>query len=126
MALELTGKIIKLMNPVNGEGKNGPWKKQEFVIEFNEGQYPRKVCLSAWGDKIEALNRYKEGDNITVGFNVESREYNERWYTDLRAWRIGSAQNTPQSNDPYTQQPQSNNYNAEPLPASSTDDDLPF
>lgn len=130
MALELTGKIIKVLAPVTGEGKNGPWKKQEFVIEFSEGQYAKKVCLAAWGERVDNLNRYKIGDTITASISLESREYNERWFTEARAWKItGGEGNSSTSNDTYTQQPAAAQptFNAEPLPqASSADDDLPF
>ena len=87
MSLDLKGQLIKKMPLVNGEGRNGKWEKQEFVIE-TEDQFPKKVCISLWGDKIKSLEDVSEGDKITVSVNIESREYNERWYTDVRAWRI--------------------------------------
>lgn len=55
-----------------------------------EGQYPKKVCISAWGDKInESL--LKPGIMLTISFDVESREYNGRWYTDVKAWKMEAA-----------------------------------
>ena len=87
MALEITGKLYKVLAEQTGSGKNGNWVKQEFVIETTE-QYPKKICCSAWGDKVAALKGLQPGDMIKVSFNVESREYNERWYTDIRAWKI--------------------------------------
>ena len=89
MALEISGRLLKLLPEQRGNGKNGEWVKQDFVIETTE-QYPKKVCLSAWGDKVADLHRVNVGDMLTVSFNVESREYNERWYTDIRAWRISA------------------------------------
>lgn len=100
MALEITGKLYKVMSEQTGAGKNGSWVKQEFVIETME-QYPKKVCCSAWGDKVAALKGLQPGDQIKVSFNIESREYNERWYTDVRAWKIetqaGGSDTTPSS-----------------------------
>lgn len=90
MALEISGRLPKVLPEQRGSGRNGEWVKQDFVIETTE-QYPKKVCLSAWGDKVADLSRTNVGDMLTVSFNVESREYNERWYTDIRAWRITSA-----------------------------------
>jgi hypothetical protein len=87
MALDITGKIVKVMPEQSGAGKKGTWVKQEFVIETAE-QYPKKICCSAWGDKVETLRSFSEGDVVKVSFNLESREYNERWYTDVRAWKI--------------------------------------
>jgi len=83
--MEISGKIIELLEPVTGEGRNGPWKKQEFIIETQE-EYPRKVCIAVWGDKIN-LSGFDINDQIKVSINIESREYNGRWYTDVKAWR---------------------------------------
>lgn len=84
--MEITGKIIKILPLQTGEGKNGTWKKQEFVIETS-AQIARKVCFSLWGDKIEQFN-LQEGEDAEVSFDLESREYNNRWYTEAKAWKI--------------------------------------
>jgi hypothetical protein len=88
MALELIGKLIKVLPEVTGQGKNGPWTKQDFVIETMDSQYPKKVCMTAWGDKTGDLKQFADGDTLKATFSAESREYNERWYTELRAFRI--------------------------------------
>jgi len=59
MALELSGKIIQLLAEQTGTGKNGQWLRQDFIIETQE-QYPRKVCFSAWGDKVSLLKTLKD------------------------------------------------------------------
>jgi hypothetical protein len=87
MALELSGKVIQILAAQTGTGKNGQWSKQDFIIETEE-QYPRKVCFSAWGEKVSLISDLKAGIAVKVSFNVESREFNGRWYTDLRIWRI--------------------------------------
>ncbi|GAA4409573.1 DUF3127 domain-containing protein [Nibrella viscosa] len=87
MALELTGKLVKVLPEVTGQGKNGAWNKQDFVIETID-QFPKKVCMTAWGDKTNDLQQYSPGDTLKVTVNIESREYNDRWYTDVKAWRI--------------------------------------
>lgn len=84
--MELSGKVISLLPLQKGQGKSGEWKKQEFIVETTD-QYPKKVCISAWGDKIDQFG-LAEGENVTVSVNLESREYNGRWYTDVRAWKV--------------------------------------
>jgi hypothetical protein len=88
MALEITGKVAQILPLETGEGKNGQWKKQFFILDFMEGNYPKKVSISVWGDKTDSLRNILPGANVKVSFNVESREYNGRWYTDVKAWRI--------------------------------------
>jgi len=87
MALELTGKLIQVMPEQSGTGKVGPWTKQEFVIETLD-QYPKKVCFNFWNEKAGVLKTLQEGDTVKVSFNVESRDYNGKWYTDLKAWKL--------------------------------------
>jgi hypothetical protein len=92
MALEITGTLVKTLPEVGGQSQKGPWSKQEFIIETLDASYPKKVCLTAWGDKVGDLKAFAEGEIIKATFSAESREYNERWYTELRAFRIeGSA-----------------------------------
>jgi len=86
MAMELKGKVVQILQPQTGMGKKGPWKKQEFIVE-TQSQYPKKVCLSAWGDKIDQYN-LSVGDMVNVAVDLESREYNGRWYTEARAWKV--------------------------------------
>ncbi|MBM3935653.1 MAG: DUF3127 domain-containing protein [Sphingomonadales bacterium] len=89
--MEITGQIIQLLPEVTGTGRSGnSWRKQEFILE-TRGQYPRKVCMSLWGDKIDQFS-LQSGAEITASVEVESREYNGRWYTDIRAWKIAAAQ----------------------------------
>jgi hypothetical protein len=120
MALEISGKLLQILPEQSGTGKNGAWIKQDFIIETQE-QYPRKVCFSAWGDKASALKSLKPGTVLNVAFNAESREFNGKWYTDLRAWKID--QSTPQSASPI----QENFDVLEPLsPVDGEPNDLPF
>ncbi len=84
--MEIEGKLFKILEPITGEGRNGTWKKQSFVIEV-QSDFPKKVCFTVWGDKI-ALNSFTESDTVKVFFDAESREYNNNWYTDLKCWKI--------------------------------------
>ncbi|MCX6215995.1 DUF3127 domain-containing protein [Spirosoma sp.] len=111
MALELVGKLIKVLPEVSGQSQKGPWSKQEFVIETLDASYPKKVCLTAWGDKVADLKQYANGDTLKATFSAESREYNERWYTELRAFRIelaeGDGGSAPAPRSAPAQQPRS-------------------
>ena len=119
--MEINGKIIELLPEKSGESAKGPWRKQEYILE-TEGQYPKKVCFMAWGDKIGEF-AIKEGANLVVSIDLESREYNGRWYTDVKAWKVtqagAAADNIPLSApEGYdTTQPESR---------SSLDDEIPF
>jgi len=124
MSLEVTGRIIKVMPEVTGQGKNGTWKKQEFIIETAE-QFPKKICMSVWGEKTDALRNFKPGEFVKASINIESREFNERWYTDIRAWRLQPATADSGSATQYEEYPQQ--FNEAPISGASDDaDDLPF
>lgn len=90
--LELEGKLVRKLPVQSGRSARGDWSKQEFLLEFQEGNFPSTVVFSVWGaDKVNELAKYSEGSTIKVAFNLSSREYNGKWYTDVRAWRISPA-----------------------------------
>jgi hypothetical protein len=92
--MQLTAKLIQLLPIQTGTGKNGQWKKQDIIVE-TDGQYPKKICISIWGEKINESQL--QIDNILkIDFDIESREYNSRWYTDIKAWKIDLAENNYQ------------------------------
>jgi len=119
--LEITGKITHILDPQSGTSANGDWKKQEFVIE-TENQYPKHIKFLCFGKAVDLVENLNIDDNVTVSFNLESREYNEKWYTDAKAWRIvnNSPATKSKSVDPLTESQRQ-------LPDESTgSDDLPF
>ncbi len=119
--MEITGTLHQVFDPVTGQGKNGTWKKQEFLIEI-PGQYPKKVLISVWGDKIN-LASFKPGSQVTVGIDVESREYNGKWYTDVKAWKMNAGGAAVAQPDPEAPMPPPPSYEGvDSMPA----DDLPF
>lgn len=93
--MELKGKLVQVQPLVTGEGKNGTWKKQEIIIETGD-QYPKKICIEVWGDKINE-NQLIVGNELTIQADVESREYNGRWYTGVKAWKVEVANGSPAS-----------------------------
>jgi hypothetical protein len=118
--MQLTAKLIQLQTPQTGEGKNGPWKKQDIIVE-TDGTYPKKVCISIWGDKINE-SVLKVGNTLDIQFDVESREYNGKWYTDCKAWKVEVAGGAGNSNTPEPPNSSFDDINQVP-PA---EDDLPF
>lgn len=104
--MEITGKLIQklpVQSGVSSAGNN--WSKAEFVIETIE-QYPKKVCANLWGDRARALDQFQEGNLITVSFDLESREFNGRWYTDVKAWKVEAATPAAATGVPAYGQPQ--------------------
>jgi hypothetical protein len=83
--MEISGKIIAVLPLANGQGKNGTWRSQDYVLETGD-QYPKKVCFNFFGDKIDQFPLGID-DTVTVSFDLESREYNGRWFTSVRAWK---------------------------------------
>lgn len=86
MDLKIAGKVVEILEMQSGESKNGPWKKQDFILE-TPGKYPRKICVTQWGDQIDQ-NNVSEGDEITAYIDIQSREYKGKWYTDVKAWKV--------------------------------------
>ena len=127
MAMELEGRIARKLAVQTGTSARGAWAKQEFVFEYQEGNFPSQVCMNVWGDdKVKELEKYRDGDKVKVSFNLSSREYNGRWYTDVRAWRIEPANAAPAA-APAPEAP----VPSAPIPSlddmsSPVEDDLPF
>jgi hypothetical protein len=125
--MEITGKLFSKLAQQTGQGKNGTWVKQEFIMETQE-QFPKKVCISLWGDKVRDLDPVQPGDALKVSINIESREFNGRWYTDVRAWKLERMGATAQPNTPQPPEMPS----IEDVPpfmeenTSGDDNDLPF
>lgn len=124
MSLEVTGQLQQILPVQSGTSKAGKeWSKQEFIIETQD-QFPKKICFTLFGDKISILNGISVGDNIEVSFNVESREYNGRWFHNINAWKVIPA------GAPENSAPGFSTNDIPPPPAESAGeapvDDLPF
>ncbi len=130
MANELTisGRIDSVLPLQQGTSKAGnPWKKQGYVLETG-GQYPKKVCFSLFGDKIDQFP-IQVGQDVTVSIGIESREFNGRWYTEVNAWNVTYASQQPQLQPQAT--PQAPVVQPSPVPVPQTPQqqavgDLPF
>ena len=140
--MDLTGKVIAIMEARGGvSARTGnPWMTQEYVIEV-PGTYPRRMVFNIFGeDKIKQFN-IQAGEEITVQFDIDAREYNGRWFNDIRAWNIirgQIAQTVPQATTATPFPPQqavggvAPQAAAAPFPpaqepaATDAADDLPF
>ncbi len=94
--MQISAKLIQILPLQTGTGKNGTWKKKDIIVE-TEGQYPKKICISIWGDKIDE-SLLQLGNLLKIDFDIESREYNGRWFTDIKAWKIEIAGNATSEN----------------------------
>lgn len=112
----ITATLIQILPIQIGMSKNGQWRKQDIIVETN-GQYPKKICVSIWGDKI-IENQLQIGNSLTISYELESREYNGKWYTDVKAFKIEVV------NNPLTITPNSSYENTVDL--TEDDEDLPF
>ncbi|MDR0537516.1 MAG: DUF3127 domain-containing protein [Tannerellaceae bacterium] len=134
--MEITGKIVLALPATEGVSRTGNrWKKQEFVLETQE-QYPKKVCFGLFGsDRIDQA-AIREGEVITAFIDIESREFNGKWYTNVNAWKVERAASggAPTGFGGAVASPAgaySSNYVAEPsnmpeYPPPTLEDDIPF
>ena len=133
MALELEGTLRQKMGVQQGTSARGQWAKQEFILDYPDGNYTSQAVFTAFGqDKVAELDKYQVGNHIKVSFNIKSREYNGRWYTDLQVWRIapaGQAQPAASAQPVASAQPAPSAQPVPPAPAfeapAPTLDDMP-
>jgi hypothetical protein len=126
--MEIIGKLILKMPLQSGISKTGnSWQKQEFVIETLE-QYPRKICANLWGEKTAVLETLNIEDKVVMTFDLESREFNGKWYTDVKAWKLESVAANVQTSQTAPAAAPANVLPQEPdtFTDDSVGDDLPF
>lgn len=114
--MEIKGKIVSCLTQITGTSVKGPWKKQEYILQTTE-QFPKKICFVVWGEKVDEYS-LKTNDAVTVSFDLESREFNGKWYTDVKAWKvIREGNRVSVEEDVQVNSPLKNN---------KPEDDLPF
>lgn len=126
--MNISGKVVQVLPIQTGTSKAGnPWQRQEFILDQG-GQYPRKVCISLFGDNVAKIPQV--GQEVMVSVDIDSREFNGRWYTEIKAWNI--VQTGAQQAAPAPQQvaaaPAAAPAQPQPAPApqAGVADDLPF
>ena len=127
--MEIIGKIIIALPEQSGTSKSGNnWRKREYVLETQE-QYPKKVFFNLFGDNVGKYPM-NVGDNVRIFFDLNSREFNGRWYTDVTVWKVDKPADFSQMSQPApapTYTPEPPRMQPTPAPAINYDDDkLPF
>ena len=127
--MELKGTIIAALGETTGTSKAGnTWKKSEYVMEYGDGQYPRKMAFTCFGDNADKI-KLTVGQTVTVYFDIESREWNGKWFTDIRAWRADVEQPMQQPAQPQQFGPATGGAPVPPPPVMGVADageELPF
>ena len=120
--MEFEGKVLEILPPVSGQSARGTWERQTVIFEQANKQYGKEVAVT-FMNKGQDVSGLRVGESYTVSFDIESRNYQGRWYTDVRAWRVQSLQ--PQAQPPMQDLPP---FLEEPMasPSAGVVDDMPF
>lgn len=116
--MEIEGKLLQLLPVQDIKSQKGIMRKMEFVVEI-ESKFPKKLCFELWNDKIDLMNS-KIGNKIKIYFDVDSREYNGKWYTKATAWKVENLENSSSQNNMEEELPATFSISKEEM------DDLPF
>ncbi len=123
MSFKVKGKVHSILPEQKGTSARGEWKKQDFVVETTDDQFPRKICFTLFNDKTSSLEKIEPNMEVEVSFSIESREYNQKWFTNVNAFRIEKVTSeNPQAITP----PPYAEIDIPPLDSKDADDDLPF
>lgn len=106
--MKLQGRVTSVTPTQTGEGAKGEWKKNGFMMVYKDGEYEKSAYFTGFGKVVETIESLKVDQTVDVSFNAESREYNGKFYTDLRAWRVDALDTVA------------------PSAPATTDSDLPF
>ena len=118
MSFELTGKLIVKLELQSGTSARGDWKKQGFVLQTEE-QYPKTIAFEAWGERVDDLSSASLGSMLKVSFEPESREWQGKYFTQLRAYKIANLSGASQPEPAHQPAQVASN-------PAMVDDDLPF
>lgn len=118
MSYQAIGRLHKIFET---EQKSASFSVRDFVIETADDKFPQMIKFQLTQDRCALIDSYSEGDQICVDFDLRGREWNDKYFTNLNAWRIAAAnadgQTSGESSEPA----------AEPLPESEDfDDEIPF
>ena len=122
--MEFEGKVLEILPPVSGQSARGTWERQTVVFEQANKQFGKEVAVT-FMNKSQDVSGLRVGESYTVSFDIESRNYQGRWYTDVRAWRVQSLQPQMQSQPPVQDLPP---FLEEPMASAGAGvvDDIPF
>lgn len=127
--MEISGKVIQIIDPVSGTSSKGKWKKQEVIIEMDEKFNP-KLAITNWNDKVD-ISGLTVGNQIKASVNIESREYNGRWFTEAKMWKIELLDAQAPTSELSKEEDMPVSFSLDddendPFAEEATGDDLPF
>lgn len=127
MPFEIDGKLHKVFDT---EKKTETFQAREFVLLLEDERYPQFIKFQLTQDRCDLIDKFEEGSDIHVKFDLRGREWNDKYFTNLNAWKIETPEGkaSPTSDADF---PDLNDedvvFNDEPPEATSEeDDDLPF
>lgn len=100
MSFEIEGKLHKKFET---ENKTATFQAREFVILISEDNYPQYIKFQLTQDRCALIDDYEEGKPIKVHFDLRGREWNDKYFTNLNAWRLEKVEaesTAPQSDEP--------------------------
>ena len=122
--MDFEGKVLEILPAVTGQSARGTWERQTVVFEQPNKQYGKELAVT-FMNKAQDVASLRVGEHYIVSFDIESRNYQGRWYTDVRAWRVQpvqtQAQPPVQDMPPFMEEPQPS-YSA----GAGVVDDMPF
>ena len=101
MSFKVKGRVIRILPEISGTSAKGEWKKRDFVIDDEDGQYSKNICFTLFNDKSDFANRIKVGSQVEVSFSIESREYNDKWFSNVNAFRVDVIGNQTNATAPF-------------------------
>ncbi len=127
--LKIRATITEKFDAVTGTNSNGDWKKTEFLC-VTDGDYPKTISFVVWKEKVADFIR--KGNVYDVYINIESKEHNGNYYTNVTAYKVDVVKNESVSKpeQPKPEQPKPSSEKVAPpqsnLEDVTGDDDLPF
>jgi hypothetical protein len=100
MSFEIEGKLHKKFDT---ESKTATFQAREFVILISEDNYPQYIKFQLTQDRCALIDDFEEGKPIKVHFDLRGREWNDKYFTNLNAWRLEKVEaetKDPQPSDP--------------------------
>jgi len=119
MTYQATGRLHKIFDT---EQKSASFSARDFVIEIEDGRFPQMVKFQLVQDKCGLIDDYSEGDEISVDFDLRGREWNDKYFTNLNAWRIAAADTTGKTDKEAEEVSAAGPF---PMP-EDFDDEIPF
>lgn len=121
--MEIEVKVLEILPPVTGQSARGQWERQTVIFEQPNKQYGKELAVT-FMNKAQDVAMLRVGEMYNLSFDIESRKFNDRWYTDVRAWRVQPLH--PQAQSPVADMPP---FVEEPVAggaAVGVVDDMPF